>query len=113
RAPRTVIDLVADTGISTARAQTIYRFWLANDLHPAAENARSAQATRSTTRRTGTGTAEPEPAQAPGAQAAAMSTERRARERLERDRLIGELRHADPVVRAQAFETLKTKRKSG
>src|SRR5436190_1345516 len=33
---RTAVDLVADTGISIARAERVYRFWLRHDAHPAA-----------------------------------------------------------------------------
>jgi hypothetical protein len=29
--PRTIVDLVADTGISIARAERVYRFWAAHD----------------------------------------------------------------------------------
>jgi len=46
--PRTPVDLVADTGISIARAERVYRFWLAHDAHPSAEEVRGrAVATRS------------------------------------------------------------------
>jgi|GEM_PF-1335254 len=37
----TLVDLVADTGVSIARAQKVYRFWLAHDVHPAAQQARA------------------------------------------------------------------------
>jgi hypothetical protein len=33
--PRTIVDLVADTGISIARAERVYRFWAAHDTRPA------------------------------------------------------------------------------
>src|SRR5262252_6244830 len=39
--PRTAVDLVADTGISIARAERVYRFWLAHDAHPVANEARA------------------------------------------------------------------------
>jgi hypothetical protein len=32
--PRTVVDLVADTGISISRAERVYRFWAAHDAAP-------------------------------------------------------------------------------
>ena len=38
--PRTPVDLVAETGVSIARAERVYRFWLAHDVHPVADEAR-------------------------------------------------------------------------
>lgn len=75
--PRTVVDLLAETGVSIARAERVYRFWLARDDHPLAAAARG------------------EPA------------ERRSPERLARDALIRRLRDPDPGVRSAAFEALK------
>lgn len=77
--PVTVVDLVAETGVGIARAERVYRFWLAHDTHPAAEQARAAAA--------------------PG--------ERRGYERLDRAALIRQLRHPDARQRAAAFERLR------
>src|SRR5476651_906818 len=38
---RSVVDLVADTGISISRAERVYRFWLTHDVHPMASEARA------------------------------------------------------------------------
>jgi len=87
---RTPVDLVADTGISIARAERVYRFWLAHDAHPAADDARGGPAaTRS------------RPAAPP---------ERRSEARIERDVLLQQMRDADPGVRAAAFEKLRASR---
>jgi hypothetical protein len=82
---RSVVDLVADTGISITRAERVYRFWLAHDAHPVAGEVRAVKA-----------------------RAAAL--ERRNPERLERDDLIRQLRDPNPRARAAAFEKLKPKR---
>jgi hypothetical protein len=79
---RSVVDLVADTGISIARAERVYRFWLTHDVHPVANEARAATA-----------------------RLAAL--ERRSPDRIERDDLIRQLRDPDPSARAAAFEKLK------
>ena len=86
---RTAVDLVADTGISIARAERVYRFWLANDAHPAASEARGGGPTR-------IGRAAP--------------AERRSDARIERDALLAQMRDADPHVRAMAFEKLRASR---
>jgi hypothetical protein len=80
---RSVVDLVADTGIS--RAERVYRFWLTHDVHPMASEARATR-TRTT------------------------AAERRSPDRIERDDLIRQLRDPDPTARAAAFEKLKPKR---
>ena len=82
---RSVVDLVADTGISISRAERVYRFWLTHDVHPVASEARATKA-----------------------RAAAL--ERRSLDRMERDDLIRQLRDPDPTARAAAFEKLKPKR---
>jgi hypothetical protein len=82
---RSVVDLVADTGISISRAERVYRFWLAHDVHPVASEARA--------RKTD-----------------APALERRSTARIERDDLIRQLRDPDPTARAAAFEKLKPKR---
>jgi hypothetical protein len=82
---RSVVDLVADTGISISRAERVYRFWLAHDVHPVASEARAARARLS-------------------------ALERRSPDRMERDDLIRQLRDPDPTARAAAFEKLKPKR---
>ncbi len=82
---RSVVDLVADTGISISRAERVYRFWLAHDVHPMASEARAIR-TRTT------------------------AAERRSPDRIERDDLIRQLRDPDPDARAAAFEKLKPKR---
>ena len=86
--PRTPVDLVADTGISIARAQRVYRFWLAHDAHPVATEARAGGPAR----------------------ARAAPTERRSEARVERDALLQQMRAADPSVRAAAFEKLRAMR---
>jgi len=94
--PRTVVDVVADLGVPISRAQRVYRFWLAHDLHPSAERARALRGARGA----------PVPVELhperPG--------ERRSGERLERDTLLKQLRDPDPKIRAAAFEKLKTRR---
>ena len=83
---RTLVDLVTDTGIPISRAERVYRFWLAHDVHPAAETARA------------------HPVRRPSAD------ERRGEDRRERDALLLEMRDPDPKVRAAAFEKLKRRR---
>ena len=99
--PRTVADLVADTGVSIARAQKVFRFWLVNDAHPAAAAVRSTRAAEAGAR--------PVIQTAPDA---AASPERRSPARVARAGLIRELRAADPAVRKAAFEELKRRRPS-
>jgi hypothetical protein len=82
---RSVVDLVADTGVSISRAERVYRFWLAHDVHPVASEARATRARMA-------------------------SLERRSPDRIERDDLIRQLRDPDPDARAAAFEKLKPKR---
>ena len=89
--PRTPVDLVADTGISIARAERVYRFWLTHDAHPVAGEARGATA----------------PARARGAPA---PPERRSDARMERDALLQQMRSADPAARAAAFDKLRALR---
>ena len=87
--PRTPVDLVADTGISIARAERVYRFWLAHDAHPVADEVRGgAAATR----------ARP-----------SVPPERRSEARIERDALLQQMRSADPAARAAAFEKLRAR----
>ena len=100
--PRTVADLVADTGVSIARAQKVFRFWLANDAHPAAAAVRSSRAAEAGAR----------PVIQTAPDAAASSPERRSPARVARAGLIRELRAADPAVRKAAFEELKRRRPS-
>jgi hypothetical protein len=88
--PRTAVDLVADAGVSIARAERVYRFWLRHDAHPTAEEARVGA-----------------PA---GAARAAAPPERRSDARIERDALLAQMRDADPAVRAAAFEKLRSLR---
>lgn len=99
RAP-TVADLVADMGVSIARAQKVFRFWLTHDGHPAAGQVRAQR-----------GVGRPsEVALAEGpAPSLAAPAERRSAARLGRAGLIRQLRSPDPAVRAAAFEGLKTK----
>ena len=87
--PRTAVDLVADTGISIARAERVYRFWLAHDAHPVASEVRAGAAGRRTP---------------------AAPAERRSEARIERDALLAQMRDADPAVRAAAFEKLRASR---
>jgi hypothetical protein len=84
---RSVVDLVADTGISIARAERVYRFWLAD---PGPQGSK------------------PEPDTSPAAGSGAG--ERRGQDRIERDRLIADLRDPDPAVRVRAFEKLRSRR---
>ena len=88
--PRTPVDLVADTGISIARAERVYRFWLAHDVHPVADEARQ-RAGRAPT-------AAPPPA------------ERRSESRVEHDALLRQMRDADPAKREAAFAKLRERR---
>ncbi|HEY4183886.1 MAG TPA: hypothetical protein VGP07_02410 [Polyangia bacterium] len=98
RAP-TVADLVAEMGVSIARAQKVYRFWLHHDAHPTASAARAGGP------RTPGG-------DAPGPPPAGPPLERRSVGRLERGALIRQLRSPDPALRAAAYESLKKKRPS-
>ena len=82
--PRTVADLVVEAGVSIARAERVYRFWLAKDHHPTAARVRGEPAA-------------PEP----------KSSERRSAGRLERDAIIVDMRDPDPRVRAAAFAKLR------
>ena len=88
--PRTPVDLVAETGVSIARAERVYRFWLAHDVHPVADEARQ---------RLGRVPA-----------AVAPPAERRSESRVEHDALLRQMRDADPAVRAAAFERLRQRR---
>jgi len=88
---RTPVDLVADTGISIARAERVYRFWLAHDAHPVASEARGGPAVAAVSAR-------------------AAPAERRSDARMERDTLLQQMRDADPSVRATAFEKLRALR---
>jgi hypothetical protein len=88
---RTPVDLVADAGVSIARAERVYRFWLRHDAHPAADHARGTPL-------------------APRDRAPAAAPERRSEARIERDALLRELRAADPAVRTAAFEKLRALR---
>jgi hypothetical protein len=84
--PRTVADLVVEAGVSIARAERVYRFWLAKDQHPTAARARGEVPAP-----------DPDP------------TERRSTGRLERDALIQAMRDPDPGVRAAAFSKLRVR----
>jgi hypothetical protein len=109
--PRTVVDLVVDTGISIARAESVYRFWLAHDDHPLAEAVRAARSrSAGTTARQFTVPSDPKVV-GPSEPAApdAAPAERRGQERLRRDTLIQQLRHPNPTARAAAFLGLKGK----
>jgi hypothetical protein len=97
---RTVADLVADTGVSIARAQKVFRFWLAHDAHPAAVAVRAAQGNPD------------RPAVIHTAPDGAPASERRSPTRVARTALIRDLRAADPTVRKAAFEQLKRRRPS-
>jgi len=88
---RTPVDLVADTGISIARAERVYRFWLAHDAHPVANEARGGPA-------------------GAAAKRSSAPAERRSDARMERDVLLQQMRDADPTVRATAFEKLRALR---
>jgi hypothetical protein len=88
--PRTAVDLVAETGISIARAERVYRFWLVHDAHPVADEARGGAPARR--------------------RATAAPAERRSNARIERDVLLQQMRDADPTVRATAFEKLRALR---
>jgi hypothetical protein len=87
---RTPVDLVADTGISIARAERVYRFWLAHDAHPIAVEARGGAIPATRTR--------------------TAPVERRSDARIERDVLLQQMRDADPTVRAAAFDKLRALR---
>ena len=89
--PRTPVDLVAETGISIARAERVYRFWLAHDIHPVADEARQ---------RAG---------RAPSA-ATPPPSERRSEARVEHDALLRQMRDADPAKREAAFAQLRERR---
>jgi hypothetical protein len=88
--PRTPVDLVAETGISIARAERVYRFWLAHDVHPVADEARQ---------RAGKAPAATTP-----------PAERRSESRVEHDALLRQMRDADPAKREAAFAKLRERR---
>ncbi len=96
----TVADLVADMGVSIARAQKVFRFWLTHDGHPAAGQVRAHR---------GVGRPSEVPLAEGPAPSLAAPAERRSAARLGRAGLIRQLRSPDPAVRAAAFEGLKTK----
>ena len=89
--PRTAVDLVAETGVSIARAERVYRFWLAHDAHPVADEARGGGGPSRRGER-------------------AAPAERRSESRMERDVLLQQMRDSDPTVRATAFEKLRVLR---
>lgn len=99
--PRTAADLVVETGISIARAERVYRFWLARDHHPTATHARAHPPAASA--------APPvvPPPEAALPAAVATRPERRSAARLSRAALIRQLRDPDPRVRAAAFTQLR------
>ena len=99
--PPTVADLVADTGVSIARAQKVYRFWLAHDQHPTAQQARTGRPAPAASRSSDAPRAAP---------AAPAPLERRSPGRLQHGALIRQLRAADPAQRAAAFAALKNAR---
>ena len=104
--PPTPADLVADTGVSIARAQKVYRFWLAHDVHPAAEQARTGRQPPAEPASPPAGRAEPAATSAHSAK----GPERRSDARLARAALIRQLRAPDPALRAAAFAALKNTR---
>lgn len=115
--PRTAVDLVAETGITIARATRVHRFWLAHDVDPTAALAR-ALATPQSPRKSPTGRAvvaadanEQSSPVGPSPAAIAVPGERRGPSRMERDGLIRALRDPDPAVRARAFQQLRPSRK--
>jgi hypothetical protein len=127
----TVVDLVADTGVSIARAERVYRFWLAHDRHPLATQVRAARGgdhstpvsaktgARNATKASGPldgsfdGTSPVASTERPETSSpAAGATERRANGRLQRDALIRQLRDPDPAVRGTAFKRLQQLRTS-
>jgi len=80
--PRTIVDLVVNTGIPISRAERVYRWWRTHEPPPASADAAASDA----------------------------PAERRSGDRLEHDALVRQLRDADPNVRAEAFEKLKARR---
>ncbi len=123
----TVVDLVADTGVSIARAERVYRFWLANDRHPALEvrpmsgagspavPAKDAPVDRLSGVTEAPGTSAPPSARRPSGGDPGNQTggERRGQTRLLRAALIHQLRDPDPVLRAEAFGKLQQLRVPG
>jgi hypothetical protein len=85
--PKTLVDLVVETGISIARARRLHAFWTEHERQPAPPE---------------TVAAEPEPVIPPVA-----VIERRSPERVARAALIARLRDPDPRRRAAAFASLK------
>jgi len=116
----TLADLVADMGVSIPRAQRVYRFWLAHDVHPAAQQARTGRPPSPGTMPTTAAQASPstvasERPTSPAGVANPPATpanvpERRSHARLARATLIRQLRAADPALRAAAFSALKNTR---
>lgn len=113
--PRTAVDLVADTGISIARATRVYRFWLDRDVHPLALLARGRRPSEPAGDALASGAARPKEAPSQLGENASpdgIAGERRGSSRMERDGLIQALRDPDPAVRARAFEKLRPGRRS-
>jgi len=111
---RTAVDLVAETRISIARAERVYRFWCRHSQTLAARVTGAAhplpkllaeQASGSQPVDQPTPEARPEPAAAVSEDSSA--SERRSASRLSHDGLIRSLRDPDPRVRARAFARLK------
>lgn len=100
-----VADLVADMGISIARAQKVHRFWLTHDGHPAANEARARRASAGRSRLSGEAVKATPTETAPA--------ERRSAARLSRATLIRQLRSPDPTLRAEAYEGLRAKPRPG
>ena len=109
----TVVDLVAETGVGIARAEKVYRFWLAHDNHPLAVAARSTRlgAGRAVRPLPFSSAATETPPTEGRVSVDIQPGERRRGERLERDTLILHLRDPDPAVRALAFQRHKDKQK--
>jgi hypothetical protein len=116
----TVVDLVAETGVSIARAEKVYRFWLANDRHPVARSVRETARHRTPARPSSAEPVDGYPSRSTDVATAPSASrpphadlggkgigERRAAPRLEREVLIRRLRDPDPAVRADAFHRLK------
>jgi hypothetical protein len=108
RAP-TAADLVADMGVSIARAQKVYRFWLTHDAHPLAEVVRAGGGGGARPRGLGAAAAAPVSSSKSNEAGSdsARPAERRGSERLARASLIRQLRSPDPAARAAAFLALK------
>ena len=106
--PRSIVDLVIETGISIARAERTFHFWRANEITAGRQESAAAKPIPRREPPAATNLAtNPAPIAATDAELENEYSERRGPARLEHDALVQSLRDPNPKVRAAAFEKLK------